>query len=200
MQGVFEGLPYEDKEKQARHLERVQSREEGTEFDARRQQLPLHLRDKVAYDIGPKMIAISTALTSFERPLCKDLDTKQQEIRRIQRKLDRSRRKTNPTNYHENKTIKKGTKHWKYSKNYRQLKNQLADLERKKTAIRKSNHGNLCHEILAYGNLVHTEKVSIKGWQKLWGRSIQHHAPCFNKRINSKSSICSRAGREDLDF
>jgi transposase len=176
VQGVFEGLPFEDKEKQKKHQSKLVEKE-GEDYLRRKEQLPAAVRERVAYDIGPKNIAISTALISYERPLCEGIDTKQKEIRRLQRALDRSRRKTNPKNYHEDGSIRKGPKVWNFSKQYLKKRAVYADLERRKLAERKSSHGNLCHEILSYGNLVHTEQVSIKGWQKRWGRSIGHHAP-----------------------
>ncbi len=175
VQGVFEGLPFEDKTKQERHCQALLKRE-GPDYFRRKQHLPATIRETVAYDIGPKNIAVATALSSFERPLCEDVDAKQREIRHLQRALDRSRRESNPKNYNDDGTIKKGRKVWKFSNVYLRKRACYADLERRKAANRKSSHGNLCNEILSYGKLVHTEKVSIKGWQKRWGRSIGHHS------------------------
>ncbi|MBZ9607545.1 hypothetical protein G9F73_006905 [Clostridium estertheticum] len=51
------------------------------------------------------------------------------EKRRIQRYMDRSKRKTNPNNFDENCTIKKGVKlEWKYSNKYVKAKNKLKDV------------------------------------------------------------------------
>lgn len=176
VQGVFEGIPLEDKEKQKKHLQKLIERE-GSDYLERKQEIPSELRERVAYDIGPKNIAIATPLTSYERPLCGGVDSKQKEIRRLQRALDRSRRKSNPSNYYEDGRVVKGSKSWTYSKSYIKKRTYYGDLERRKSAERKSSHGNLCNDILSYGNSIHTEKVSVKGWQKRWGRSIAHHSP-----------------------
>jgi transposase len=132
---------------------------------------------RVGLDFGPSLIAVSTATDSFQEPLSGELDRRQAEIRRLQRRLDRSRRATNPQNYQPNGTVKKGRKQWKQSSRYRRTKQQLKDLERRKAAHRKSLHGRLANRIVRLGNQIHTEKVSYRGWQKQFGRSINHHAP-----------------------
>ena len=131
----------------------------------------------VGLDLGPRTIAISTNSDSFQQEFCQELDKKQKEIRRIQRKLERSRRKNNPQNYDEKGRVKKGKKLWKNTKSYDKLKLKLNELHRKQVAHRKSLQGNLANRILRLGNIIHTEKVSYKAWQKLYGKSISHQAP-----------------------
>ncbi|MBI4747966.1 MAG: transposase, partial [Acidobacteria bacterium] len=133
--------------------------------------------ERVGLDFGPSLIAVSTTTDSFQEPLSQELDRRQAEIRRLKRRLDRSRRATNPHNYSPNGTVKKGRKQWKQSSRYRQTRQQLRDLERRKAAHRKSLHGRLANRIVRLGNQIHTEKVSYRGWQKQFGTSIQHHAP-----------------------
>jgi transposase len=132
---------------------------------------------RVGLDFGPSLIAVSTETDSFQQPFCGELDRQQAEIRRLRRRMDRSRRATNPQNYQPNGTVKKGRKQWKQSSRYRQTKQQLQNLERRKAAHRKSLHGRLANRIVRLGNQIHTEKVSYRGWQKQFGRSIGHHAP-----------------------
>jgi hypothetical protein len=98
-------------------------------------------------------------------------------VKRLQRKLDRSRRAINPTNYNANGTIKKGVKLvWKQSSRYQQNRTTLATTERKLTAARKRDHGELVNKILAQGNVIKTETVSHKGFQKNFGRSAKVRA------------------------
>ena len=52
-----------------------------------------------------------------------------------------------------------------------------AERERKLAAHRKSLHGRKVHEIVAVGNTVILEKLSYKGWQKQYGRSVGLRAP-----------------------
>jgi hypothetical protein len=49
--------------------------------------------------------------------------------------------------------------------------------ERKLAAHRKSLHGRLVHQIVAVGHTIVTEKISYKGWQKRYGKSVGRCAP-----------------------
>lgn len=99
------------------------------------------------------------------------------DVKRLQRKLDRSRRATNPANYNANGTIKKGVKLvWKQSSRYQRHRMQLATTERKLAAGRKRDHGELVNKILAQGNIIKTETISHKGFQKNFGRSAKVRA------------------------
>ena len=177
IQGLFEGEPYNDLEKKKRHEARILERE-GKDYFEKKAALPAGVRDRVSHDIGPGTIAISTPLTSFERPLCGTVDRRQKETGRIQRSMDKKRRAANPQNYNPNGTIKKGPKKWVKTNNYKKQQTRRQEIERKKAAARKSSHGFLSNQILAYGSDVRTEKVSFKAWQmSRYGRSISHHAP-----------------------
>ena len=141
-------------------------------------------KGKVFFDIGPSTIAIvshnneesnqfQARLTQF----CSELDTKQKTIAQFQRKIERQRRQNNPNNYSENGKITKGGHKWKRSK--RQLKNasELREVYRKVSCYRKSLHGKLSNEIIRMGNDFGTEKISMKWFQKLFGKSVGIRAP-----------------------
>ena len=139
--------------------------------------------ETVGLDIGPSTIA-SVAVDPKEPALlerfcdCDELKTKQKEIRRLQRKLDRSRRATNPQNYNPDETIKKGEKRWHYSKRYLKTQAELAELQRKVAAHRKSLHGNLANRILKQqGKHLKTEKLSYRAFQRQYGKSVRDRAP-----------------------
>jgi hypothetical protein len=112
--------------------------------------------------------------------LCADLAADEKAIRRLQRKMDRRRRAANQENYDEKGRIKKtgGVKlHWKASRSYENTRRRKAAKERRLSAHRKSLHGKKVHEIVAVGNTVILEKISYKGWQKQYGRSVGLRAP-----------------------
>ena len=74
------------------------------------------------------------------------------EIKLIQRKMDRSRRSTNPNKYNENGTIKKGNRdEWIYSNNYLKAKSKRKELYRKQSEIRKQDHYKMINELLVLG-------------------------------------------------
>jgi hypothetical protein len=113
-------------------------------------------------------------------PLCEELRPDARKKRRLERKLDRQRRANNPQNYDEKGRAKKHGKHrltWKNSKGYLATRRRLAHQERKLAAHRKSLHGRLVHEIIRVGNDIRIEKVSYKGWQKQFGKSVGLRAP-----------------------
>lgn len=131
----------------------------------------------VGLDIGPSTIAhVSDDHAKLEK-FCNELKDMQAEIRRLQRKLNRQRRANNPQNYNGNGTIKKGKKHWNNSKRYLETRRNLADLQRRLAAHRKSLHGNLANRILKHGKFVKTEKLSYKAFQKRYGKSVSNRAP-----------------------
>jgi hypothetical protein len=137
--------------------------------------------DIIGADVGPSTIALfpqhaEASLSQF----CEELAPDEKEIRRLQRKMERKLRAANPDHYDAKGRIKKASKkklRWKQSKNYQKTRRRKAEQERKLAAHRKSLHGKKAHEIVAVGNTVILEKISYKGWQKQYGRSVGLRAP-----------------------
>ncbi|MEH6996608.1 transposase, partial [Neobacillus drentensis] len=90
----------------------------------------------------------------------------QQEIRLLNRKLDRSKRATNPLNFDEAGSIKKGKKHWEFSKNYKKLKAKLKELYRKLALYRKYSHQNDVNRMVMLGDTFYIEEMNFKALQK----------------------------------
>jgi hypothetical protein len=109
--------------------------------------------------------------------LCDELKIDARRKRRLERKLDRQRRANNPQHFDEKGRIKKGRLQWKNSKGYNATRRRLAHRERKLAAHRKSLHGRLVNEIICVGNDIRIEKISYKGWQKRFGKSVGLRAP-----------------------
>ena len=137
--------------------------------------------DTIGLDLGPSTIAsVPREGEARLEQFCEELVPDAQAIRRLQRRMDRQRRATNPDNYDEKRRIKKGGKKklvWKTSKGYQATRRRKATKERKLAAHRKSLHGRKVHELVAVGSTVVTEKISYKGWQKQYGRSVGLRAP-----------------------
>ena len=130
----------------------------------------------VGLDIGPSTIAIvaddAVALEKF----APSVNQPWAKMRVLQRSQDRSRRACNPNNFNANGTVIKGSRKWLRSTRYAARQTQLSELERKLAAGRKRDHGELVNKILGLGNLIQTEKLSYKGWQKNFGRSAKVRA------------------------
>jgi transposase len=128
--------------------------------------------DTIGLDLGPASLAIV--------PLCAELRPDARAIRRLQRKMERQRRAANPELYDERgrpKKRAKGAARWKESRSYQASRRRKATRERKLAAHRKSLHGRLAHQIVAVGHTIVTEKISYRGWQKRYGKSVGRCAP-----------------------
>ena len=114
------------------------------------------------------------------------------EIRRYQRKMERSRRANNQGNYHPDFKAKKGRKiatkkgklikgkrSWNNSQTYSKTAGKKRELERRKTAYARSQNRKVVNEILRHGKNIKTENVSVKGWQKRYGKAIGAKSPGF---------------------
>lgn len=92
------------------------------------------------------------------------------KIAKLKRKLERSRRATNPDNYNEDGTIikhKNGTKLiWKYSNNYIKIRNRLKELHRKRADILKKHQYEVANSLLEKCDTVKYESNSYKAFAK----------------------------------
>ncbi|MUG91297.1 transposase [Scytonema sp. UIC 10036] len=125
-------------------------------------------------------------------PFAKKVPTYEREITALQRKMQRSQRVNNPNNYESDFEIKKGhhtvkkkgkvkkgKREWNRSKNYQKTAQKKRELQRKKAAYAKSQNRKVVNEILRNGKDIKTENVSVKGWQKRYGKAISAKSPGF---------------------
>ena len=137
----------------------------------------------VGLDLGPSTLAIvprqgPARLLLLAEELAPDARTR----RRLQRHLERQRRANNPEHYDAQGRIKKrrrgqGRRVWRKSQSYQKTRRRLAATERKLAAYRRSLHGQLANQIIRLGDDLRIEKVSYKGWQRRFGRSVGMRAP-----------------------
>ena len=152
--------------------------------------------ERVGLDIGPSSLAVVSNKKCILTELAQGLENYDRQKRRLLRKLDRSRRATNPDNYNEDGTIKRGIKlNWVRSNNYLKTLYKFKNMERRRVAYRKQSHERLANEILSLGNEIYIETMNWKGLQKRstkteisektgkfkrkkrFGKSIGNHAP-----------------------
>jgi hypothetical protein len=137
--------------------------------------------DIIGADLGPSTIALfpragKASLSVF----CEELAPNEQAIRRLQRQMERQRRAANPENYDAKgriRSVGKKKLRWKSSRSYEKTRRRKAAKERALAAYRKSLHGRKVHEIVAVGNTFILEKISYKGWEKRYGKSVGLRAP-----------------------
>jgi hypothetical protein len=125
-------------------------------------------------------------------PFAEGVPTYEREIKALQRQMERSKRANNPDNYHpdfEGKRgrkivtkkgkCKKGSRKWNNSKRYKEAARKKREIERRKSAYAKSQNRKVVNEILRHGKDIKTENVSVKGWQKRYGKAISAKSPGF---------------------
>jgi hypothetical protein len=146
----------------------------------------------VGLDLNVSNIAFVADNHAGLLPFAENVPTFQKEITQLQRKMQRSQRVANPDNYEPDFQAKKGRKtvtkkgkvkkgkyEWKKSKNYQKIAWKKRELERKKSAYAKSQNRKVVNEILRHGNVIKAEKVSVKAWQKRYGKAISAKSPGF---------------------
>jgi putative transposase len=114
------------------------------------------------------------------------------QVAALERKMQRSQRLANPDNYEPDfaaqrgrKTIvkrgksRKGKWQWNRTQNYLRLAAKKRELERRRAAYSKSKNRELVNDILRNGNNIMAESVSVKGWQKRYGKAISAKSPGF---------------------
>jgi hypothetical protein len=146
----------------------------------------------VGLDLNISNVAYVADSNAGLLPFAEKVPTYEREICAIQRKMQRSQRQANPDNYDSDflgrkgrKTVlkkgkpKKGRRKWEKSKRYQKLATRKRELERCKSEYCKSQNRRLVNDILRNGNQIKTEKVSVKGWKKNWGKAISTKSPGF---------------------
>jgi transposase len=144
----------------------------------------------VGIDLGPSRVAVVAQGHVETIPFCPHLDRKEVARRRYIRRLDRQRRANNPENYQANGTVKPRAQRqpWESSVRQDQTRESLAETLRVMAAHRKSLQGQVANRILSLGNQIVAEKLNIRAWAKLWGRSISHKAPgVFQQALHRKA-------------
>ena len=149
---------------------------------------------RVGVDNGPYSLAISSENKVKIQELAPECKADEKELRRIQRKMDRSKQSTNPDNFNINGTAKKGKLTWKYSKRYVKLRQKRKERFRKIAVQRKMSHEKLANELLALGSDVRVETMRFQSLQRRAKNTTRNKK---NGKINRKKrfgkSIANRA-------
>lgn len=150
----------------------------------------------VGIDIGTSTIAIAgeTDVKLLElADMVQDIENQKQKLLR---KMDRSRRVTNPDNYNKDGTIKKqGNKKviWNKSNHYLRYQNELKELYRKQADIRKYQHECLANYIISLGNKVYVEKMNFAGLQKRAKNTEKDDKGRFKRKKRYGKSLANKA-------
>jgi putative transposase len=146
----------------------------------------------VGLDLNVSNVAYVADNNAGLLPFAEKVPTFEREIKAAQRQMQRSQRIANPDNYEpdfkgrkgrqtvtKKGKVKKGKRQWNKSKRYLKLAAKKRELERRKAAYSKSQNRKLVNDILRNGNQIRTENVSVKGWQKRYGKAISAKSPGY---------------------
>lgn len=150
----------------------------------------------VGIDIGTSTIAYSSATDVKILELADRVQNIENQKRRLLRKMDRSRRAINPNNYNEDGTIKRsGNKKmvWNKSNHYIRYQDELKELYRKQTDVRKYQHECLANEIISLGDNIYVEKMNFQGLAKRSTKTEENEKGRFKKKKRFGKSIGNRA-------
>jgi transposase len=169
VQICLEGEAFRDREKERRHKARLVSRF-GETFQGQ----------NVSVDFGPKRIAVSNEIISFEDFIVSDsLKGLMGACKTLQRKMSRSLRLNNKEAFHAG-ALRKGIR-LKRTKNYQKIAREKKDMDRRMASHRKCVLGHRAHEIMQLGRVVKLEHISYKALQKRYGKSVGESAPASLK-------------------
>ena len=156
----------------------------------------------VGLDIGPQTLAYSASGEADLVELADRVQNIEQVKRRLQRKLDRSRRATNPGNYAEDGTIKRGVKltHNK-SKRYQRTQRELRYIKHCQAEERKRQHIELANYLLSLGDCFYVEKMV---WSSLTHRAKETTVSEKTGKIKRKKrfgkSVANKAPASLIDI
>ena len=149
----------------------------------------------VGLDIGPQTLAYSAAYEADLVELADKVQNIEQKKRRLQRKLDRSRRATNPDNYADDGTIKRGVALTRNkSKRYQRTQRELKYIQHCQAETRKRQHIELANHLLTLGDRFYVENMA---WPSLTRRAKETAVSEKTGRIKRKKrfgkSIANKA-------
>ena len=150
---------------------------------------------RVGIDIGTSTVAVSSKTSVELLELAKESQSFEKEKSNLQRKMDRSRRSTNPNKFNPDGTIKKGnTGRWVFSNSYKRLRSEYSDICRKQKQSREVSHNKLVNDILKLGDSFFVEDMNFSGLAKRSKSKTEYVAKnkCKKKKRYGKS-ICNRA-------
>lgn len=150
----------------------------------------------VGIDIGTSTIAIASQSDVKILELADKVQNIENQKQKLLRKMDRSRRATNPDNYNEDGTIKKqGNKKviWNKSNHYIKYQSELKELYRKQKDVRKYQHECLSNYIISLGNKVYVEKMNFKGLQRRTKNTEKNKQGKFKRKKRFGKSLANKA-------
>ena len=152
---------------------------------------------RVGIDIGPRTAAIVSADRVELLELADRINENHERKCELQRRLDASRRRTNPDQFNPDGTIRRYPKgqrpKWVKSKKYEVRQGKVRELERKNAAIRKYQHTCLANHILSLGTDVYVENMNFSGLQRRAKETERTASGRYKKKKRFGKSLAQKA-------
>ena len=150
-------------------------------------------RGDVGIDIGTSTVAYASDGDVKVRELADKAQGMEREKWLLKRKLDRSRRSTNPDNYNPDGTAKKGRMKWVRSKRYMKILFALKEIYRKQKDVRKLQHEILANEVLRLGDNFYVETMNFQALQKRAKETQKNDKGKFKRKKRFGKPLANRA-------
>ena len=150
-------------------------------------------KGKVGNDFGTQTVGVASDKKVALINLADEVDPIDHKIKLTQRKMERSRRNSNPAYFREDGTIKKGKKNWVYSKRYKKLKRKLKELHRKTATKRKLAHQTLANQLVRLGDTFIGEKMNFKALQKRKKETEKNEKGKFIRKKRFGKTLANKA-------
>ena len=149
----------------------------------------------IGADIGTQTIAYTSNTEVGLKNLSErgnSIQTSERKERLIYRAMDRSRRATNPQNYNDDGTVKKGRKTWKYSNHYKKLKEKHSELCRINAINRQLAINEDANHLRSLGDVFITEPKNAGRLMRRAKETTINSKGKFNKKKRFGKSIKNR--------
>ena len=149
----------------------------------------------IGADIGTQTVAYTSDTEVGLKNLSErgnSIQTSERKERLLYRAMDRSRRATNPQNYNEDGTIKKGRKTWRYSNHYKKLKEKHSELCRINAINRQLAINEDANYLRSLGDVFITEPKNAGRLMKRAKETTVNSKGKFNKKKRFGKSIKNR--------
>lgn len=156
---------------------------------------------EVGLYLGVSVLALYAGDRAWVQSIVPDLPDYAEELTRLDRQLDRQRRKNNPEFFADNGQYIQGVdSEWTVSNRQQKVRDKRDDLRRKLAEYRKRAHGRLTNDLLEFGNTFYVIERPRDTWKEAKGwlaDPIQHRAPSeLIRRLRYKAEA---AGGEVID-
>ena len=149
----------------------------------------------IGADIGTQTIAYTSDTEAGLKNLSErgnSIQTSERKERLLYRAMDRSRRATNPQNYNDDGTVKKGHKTWKYSNHYKKLRARHSELCRINAVNRNLAIKEDVNHLRSLGDVFVTEPKNASKLMKRTMETTKNDKGRFNRKKRFGKSIKNR--------